>query len=93
MSLKNSEKSTVPKAVGDKVKSRISKRKEQENKARQIFRKKKNISYALIRTRKCAYQGVTNVRFSEDLACFVFLLPPFGDLPFYHETFNGILNG
>ena len=92
MPLKNSEKSTVPKAVGDKVKSRISKWREQENKARQIFRKR-NITYALIRTRKCAYQGVTNVRFSEDLACFVFLLPPFGDLPFYHETFNGILNG
>ena len=92
MPLKNSEKSTVPKAVGDKVKSRISKRREQENKARQIFRKR-NITYALIRTRKCAYKGVTNVRFSEDLACFVFLLPPFGDLPFYHETFNGILNG
>ena len=86
--MKNSEKSTVPKAVGDEVKSRISKRREQENKAHQIFRKR-NITYA----RKCAYQGVTNVRFSEDLACFVFLLPPFGDLPFYHETFNGILNG
>ena len=24
-----------------------------------------------------AYQGVRNVRFSENLACFVFLVPPF----------------
>ena len=34
----------------------------------------------------CAYQGVKNVRFSENLACFVFLLPPFWDSPFYHIT-------
>ena len=27
--------------------------------------------------RTCAYQGVKNVRFSENLARFVFLLPPF----------------
>ena len=30
----------------------------------------------------CAYQGVRNVRFLENLACFVFLLPPFWDSPF-----------
>ena len=42
----------------------------------QIFRKR-NISYPLIRTRTCAYQGVRNVRFSENLACFVFLKHPF----------------
>ena len=30
----------------------------------------------------CAYKGVRNVRFSENLACFVFLLPPFWDSPF-----------
>ena len=29
-----------------------------------------------------AYQGVRNVRFSENLACFVFLKHPFWDLPF-----------
>ena len=34
---------------------------------------KTNISYPLIRTRTCAYQRVGNVRFSENLACFVFL--------------------
>ena len=51
------------------------------SKARQIFRKT-NISYPLIRTRKCAYQGVRNVRFSENLACSAFLLPPFWDSPF-----------
>ena len=40
----------------------------QENKIRQIFRKT-NIFYPL----KCAYQGVRNVYFSENLTCFVFL--------------------
>ena len=30
----------------------------------------------------CAYQGVRNVRFFEDLACFVFLKHPFWDSPF-----------
>ena len=65
------------KLIGNKAKGRISKRRYQENKARQIFRKT-NISYPLIRTPMCAYQGgVRNVRFSENLACFVFLLPPF----------------
>ena len=53
----------------------------QENKARQIFRKT-NISYPLIRTCTCAYQGVRNVRFSGNLTCFVFLKHPFGDSPF-----------
>ena len=32
------------------------------------------------------YQGVKNVRFSENLACFAFLLPPFWDSPFCHIT-------
>ena len=58
--------------VNDKAKGRISKRVLQENKARQILRKT-NISYTLIRLRACAYQGVGNVRFSENLACFVSL--------------------
>ena len=31
---------------------------------------------------ECAYQGVRNVRFSENLACFVFLKHPFLDSPF-----------
>ena len=44
----------------------------QENKAHQIFRET-NISYPLIRTRTSAYQGVRNVRFSENSACFVYL--------------------
>ena len=51
--------------VGNKAKGRISKRVFQENRARRICRKT-NISYPLIRT------GVRNVRFSENLACFVF---------------------
>ena len=53
----------------------------QENKARQIFRKT-NISYPLIRTRTCAYEGERNVRFSENLACFVFLNTHFEIHPF-----------
>ena len=35
-----------------------------------------------IRTLTCAYQGVRNVCFKENLACFVFLLPAFSDSPF-----------
>ena len=54
--------------IGNKAKGRISKRVFQENKARQLFRKNK---------RTCAYQGVRNVRFSENLSCFVFLKHPF----------------
>ena len=74
----NSSKSTMEilEHVGNKAKGRISKRVFQENKARQIFRKT-NFSYPLIRTRTCAYQGVRNVRFSENLANFVFLKHPF----------------
>ena len=67
--------------VGNKARGRISARVFQENKARQIFRKT-NIFYSLIRTRTCAYQGVKNVRFWENLACFVFLEHPFWDSPF-----------
>ena len=53
-----------------------------QNGARQIFRKT-NISYPLIRKRTCACQALRNVRFSENLACFVFLKDPFRDSPFY----------
>ena len=42
--------------VSNKAKSRISKRVLQKNKEPQIFRKT-NISYPLIRTRTCPYQG------------------------------------
>ena len=57
----------------------------QENKARQIFRKT-NTSYPLIRTRTCAYQKVRNVRFSENLAGFVFLKHlRFALLPYYRR--------
>ena len=52
----------------------------QENKAPQIFRKT-NISYSLIRTSTCTYQVVRNVRFSENLTCFVFLKHPLWDSP------------
>ena len=72
--------------VGNKAKRGISNRRQQENKARQIFRKKTDISYPPIRTRKCVYHGVTNICFSENSACFVFLLPPYGDWRFCRIT-------
>ena len=57
--------------VGNKAKGGISKRVFQENKARQIFQKA-NISYP----------PDAHVRFSENLACFVFSKHPFWDSPF-----------
>ena len=38
--------------------------------------------YSILIFRRCAYQGVRNVHFSENLACFVFLKHPFWDSPF-----------
>ena len=73
------------------VKGRISKRMFQENKVCQIFRKMKISYYPLIRTCTRAYQRVRNVRFSENLACFVFLKHPFWDLPFCFITDELIL--
>ena len=67
--------------VGNKAKLRISKRVSQKNKASRIFRKT-NISYLLICTRECVYQGARNVRFSENLTCFDFLKHPFEIRPF-----------
>ena len=58
--------------VDNKAQGQISKWVLQEKKARQIFWKT-NISYPLIRKRTGAYQGVGNVRFSENLVCFGFL--------------------
>ena len=66
--------------IGNKAKGRISKRVFQKSKAHQIFRKT-NISYPLIRTRTCTYQGVRNLRYSEHLVCFVFLKHLFWDSP------------
>ena len=62
--------------VDNKAKGRISKRVFQESKACPNFRKT-NISYLLIHTRACAYQGVRNICFSEILVCFTFLNHPF----------------
>ena len=67
--------------VSNKPKGRISKPVFQENKAHQIFRKT-NISYSLIRRRRCAYQGLRNVCFSENSVSFVFLKHLFWDSPF-----------
>ena len=71
--------------VGNKAKGQILKRVFQENKPRQIFRKT-NISYPLVRARMWAYQGVRNVRFSENLAWLFswnirFEIRPFALLP------------
>ena len=71
--------------VGNKAKRRISTRVFQETKAHQIFRKI-NTYYPLIRRRICAYQGVRNVHFSENLVCFGFLKHPFRDSPFCYIT-------
>ena len=76
------------KFVGDNVKCRISKRVLQENKERQIFQKT-NIAYPLIRTRACAYQGVRNVCFSENVAFFVLRLDL---LPYYRRVMFICLN-
>ena len=65
----------------------------QENKARQIFYKI-NISYPLIHTRACAYQGVRNNRFLGNLACFVFLVTSisrFAFLPYCRQINVGTL--
>ena len=70
---------------GNKAKARFSKRVLHEKKAHQMF-PKKNISYPLICTRTCAYQGVINVGFPENLVCFLFLWHPFWDLPFWLIT-------
>ena len=49
--------------------------------ARQIFQKT-NMSYPVMGIRTCACQGVRNICFLENLACFIFLKHPFWDLPF-----------
>ena len=61
--------------VGNKAKWRILKRVFQENKTRQIFRKT-NISYPLIRTRTCVYQGEGNVCFGGKFGVLCFLETP-----------------
>ena len=53
----------------------------EKTKHAQIFRKT-NIYYPLIRTSTQAYQGVKNVRFSENLMCLVFLKHSFCDSHF-----------
>ena len=79
--------------VGNKANGQISKRVFQENKACHIFRRK-IISYSLICTFTCTYQVLRNVRFSENLTCFVFLKQLFLDLPFclITDEFQSILH-
>ena len=62
----------VPNFVDNKVERWMPKWVLQENKARQIFQET-NISYPLIGTRTCSYQGVRNVHCLENLTRFVFL--------------------
>ena len=67
----------------DKAKGRITKQAFQESKARQTFRRNKYF----LPPDTCAHQGVRNVGFSENLACFVFLKPAlrFALLPYYRQ--------
>ena len=55
--------------VDNKVKGRISKQVLRENKLRQIYRKT-NISYPLISTLACAYQGLRNIFRKFGVLCF-----------------------
>ena len=76
-----------PNFIGNKAKGRISKGVFQENKACQIFRKKKRFLPPDTHTfvcvsgcKKCSYVCVSGGKkcyFSENLACFVFLKHPF----------------
>ena len=77
--------------VSNTAKGRTSKRVFELNKALQIFRKT-DISYPLIRTRTCAYQGIRNFHFSENLECFDFLKHPFWDSLFCLITKDLLLN-
>ena len=69
------------KFVGNNIKWQISKQRQQENKASQIFWKMK-ISYFMIRTHTHEYQGIRNICFSKNLTSIVFLITPFWNLPF-----------
>ena len=62
----------VTQHVGNKAKVESQNSGYKKTKHANFFRKT-NISYPLTRIRTCAYQGVRNVSFSENLACFVFL--------------------
>ena len=56
--------------------------------------RKQHAKFSQKRTRTSAYQGVRNVRFSENLACIVFLKHAFWDLHFFlitDETLSLIL--
>ena len=44
------------------------------------------VNFMISRLRACPYQGIRNVRFSENLTCFVFLRHPFSDSPFHLIT-------
>ena len=49
------------------------------------FKKTKHAKFykkRIFLTRTCAYQGARNIRFSENLACFIFLKHPFWDSAF-----------
>ena len=71
--------------ASNKAKGRISKQVFQENKAHQIFQKM-NISYPVICTHMCAYQGVRNVHLFRKFDVLCFLETPvlrFVLLPYY----------
>ena len=73
--------------ISNKANRRISKQVFQHNAELLNFPKNKMLNFPknehfLPPIRTCAYQGVRNVRFSEILACFLFLKHPFWDLSF-----------
>ena len=75
--LYNALKNVIKHFVGSKAnfKGRISKWRLEESKACQFSEEQTFLTPWYART--CAYQGVRDMRFSEYLACFAFLLPPF----------------
>ena len=73
--------------VGNMAKGRISKRRSQEYKVRQFFRKA-NVFYPLIRTRTCAYQGVKKRSFFGKFSVLCILVTSilrFALLPYYRH--------
>ena len=74
--------------VGNTAKWQISKQVLQENKARQIFQKKRTFFISWYAHARVRFRGVRNVRLSENLACcfLVTLILRLALLPFYQQT-------
>ena len=77
-----------PEFVGDKVKKVNLKAGVKRKQSTPNFWKT-SISFPLIHISLCVYQGVRNICFSENLACFVFFLPPFW-ISLFHRRISQI---